>query len=65
MICLASTLPYMYNLVPVVFGTATPTSLKMFLHIDMSINTYRNTVPEFESLCLCSEGMDVPACMQV
>ena len=36
-----------------------------YIHIDMNMYmyTYRKTVPEFESLCLCSEGMDVPACM--
>ena len=35
------------------------------IHRNVNSNTYRKTVPELESLCLCSEGMGVPTCMQV
>ena len=35
------------------------------IHRNVTSYTYRKTIPELESLCLCSEGMGVPVCMQV
>ena len=48
MICLACTLPYMYNLVPVVFGTVIPTSLYIFLILVCVLFWYTN-----EGCCSC------------